>query len=290
MYNHNLDTFIIVANTGSFSSAAQHLYISRSAVVQQINLLEKKLNLRLFIRTTHGISLTDAGKEFLIQAQKIRTLCNQVESHMKKYQPVITVGTSYLSLSNIFDQYWYDFKNENPQSKVIFKEINDYKKVSADIDIIDSVFAEEPLLKQGFDFISCGTTPLVLAVPPTDDLIKKNILQNKDLENKNILLVNPKVSAISNKVENYLHAHVKNVNIFTYPIYNKSAISNALLNNYLIVVPKTLADICSPYIVKKTNWDFSVKIGFFYRKNANELCKIFIDNISKYKKTHKPQN
>ncbi|WP_334351965.1 LysR family transcriptional regulator [Companilactobacillus sp. HBUAS56257] len=283
MYNHNLDTFIIAAQTGSFSNAAQHLYISRSAVVQQINLLEKKLNLRLFIRTTHGISLTDAGQEFLIQAQKIRNLCHQVESHMKKYQPMITVGTSYLSLSNIFDKYWSNFKTENPESKVIFKEINDYKNVPEDIDIIDSVFAEEPLLNQGFDFIPCGNTPLVLAVPPTDSLAKKNILHDKDLENKNILLINPKVSTISNKVENYLHKHVKNINIFTYPIYNKSAISNALLNHYLIVVPKTLANICSPYIIKKIAWNFTAQVGFFYRKNPNELCKNFIDNISKQK-------
>ena len=40
MYNHQLDTFIRVAELKSFSKAAEALYITPSAVIQQVNALE----------------------------------------------------------------------------------------------------------------------------------------------------------------------------------------------------------------------------------------------------------
>ena len=43
MYNHQLDTFIQVADMGSFSKAAEAMFISATAVMKQINLLESSL-------------------------------------------------------------------------------------------------------------------------------------------------------------------------------------------------------------------------------------------------------
>lgn len=52
MYNHQLDTFIVVADSGSFNKAAEALFISPPAVIKQINLLEDSLGVRLFTRTS----------------------------------------------------------------------------------------------------------------------------------------------------------------------------------------------------------------------------------------------
>lgn len=62
MYNPQLDTFIKVADVGSFSKATVELYIMPTAVIKQINSLEKELNLQLFVRTHRGITLTPEGK------------------------------------------------------------------------------------------------------------------------------------------------------------------------------------------------------------------------------------
>ena len=51
MYNPQLDTFLCVADAGSFNKAAEELYISPPAVIKQINLLENSLGLTLFVRT-----------------------------------------------------------------------------------------------------------------------------------------------------------------------------------------------------------------------------------------------
>ena len=58
MYNPQLDTFIRVAEAGSFSKAAQESFITPTAVIKQMNLLESRLGLTLFHRSLQGRSLT----------------------------------------------------------------------------------------------------------------------------------------------------------------------------------------------------------------------------------------
>ena len=57
MYNPQLETFIRVADAGSFNKAAEELFISPPAVIKQINLLEAQLGLTLFVRTHRGLKL-----------------------------------------------------------------------------------------------------------------------------------------------------------------------------------------------------------------------------------------
>ena len=60
MYNPQLETFLCVADAGSFNKAAATLYITPTAVVKQVNLLESSLGLTLFTRTHRGLVLTES--------------------------------------------------------------------------------------------------------------------------------------------------------------------------------------------------------------------------------------
>ena len=62
MYNHQLETFIRVADAGSFNKAAEESYITPTAIIKQINLLEDSLGVKLFERTRRGLTLTKAGR------------------------------------------------------------------------------------------------------------------------------------------------------------------------------------------------------------------------------------
>ena len=55
----------------NFSQAAQSLHVTHPAVSQQIQSLEKELNVKLFRRTTRSVKLTEEGKIFLNDARQI---------------------------------------------------------------------------------------------------------------------------------------------------------------------------------------------------------------------------
>lgn len=64
-----LETFIAVAERHGFHAAARHLNVSQSAVSLRINLLEQRLGLRLFERTTRSVALTPEGERLLNTAR-----------------------------------------------------------------------------------------------------------------------------------------------------------------------------------------------------------------------------
>ena len=62
MYNPQLETFLRVADAGSFNKAAEESYITPTAVIKQINLLGESLGVKLFDRSHRGLQLTKAGR------------------------------------------------------------------------------------------------------------------------------------------------------------------------------------------------------------------------------------
>ena len=66
-----LRAFIAVAETGSFTAAAEVIARSQSAVSQKIIRLEKVLGMRVFERTSRALTLTSEGERLLVGARKM---------------------------------------------------------------------------------------------------------------------------------------------------------------------------------------------------------------------------
>jgi DNA-binding transcriptional LysR family regulator len=66
-----LNTFIAIAETGSFSEAGERLHLTQPAVSKRIASLEHQLNVRLFDRLGREVSLTEAGRALLTRAYQI---------------------------------------------------------------------------------------------------------------------------------------------------------------------------------------------------------------------------
>ncbi len=69
MFNPQLSVFVCAADCGSFTKAADLLFISPTAVMKKINALEAHLNLTLIERSPAGIRLTPAGESIYRDAK-----------------------------------------------------------------------------------------------------------------------------------------------------------------------------------------------------------------------------
>lgn len=67
----NLNAFIAIAETGSFSEAGERLHLTQPAVSKRIAGLEQQLGVRLFDRLGREIGLTQAGRALLPRAYQI---------------------------------------------------------------------------------------------------------------------------------------------------------------------------------------------------------------------------
>ena len=75
-----IDVFVSVVERGSFASAADRLNLTSSAVSKSIARLEKRLQARLFARTTRRLALTDAGKLFYDTCTRVLADLEEVET------------------------------------------------------------------------------------------------------------------------------------------------------------------------------------------------------------------
>jgi DNA-binding transcriptional LysR family regulator len=75
-----MEAFVRVIDAGSFSSAANQLRVGQSAVSKTIAQLEDRLGVRLLLRSTHGLTLTEAGRNFYERAKRTIEEAEQAEA------------------------------------------------------------------------------------------------------------------------------------------------------------------------------------------------------------------
>lgn len=74
-----MEAFIRVVDTGSFSAAGRLLGVGQPAVSKAISQLEKRLDVQLLSRTTHGLIPTEAGQNFYDNARKAIEAADEAE-------------------------------------------------------------------------------------------------------------------------------------------------------------------------------------------------------------------
>src|SRR5258708_21519503 len=65
-----MEAFVRVVDAGSFSGAAKQLRLGQPAVSKTIAQLEERLGVRLLLRSTHGLTPTEAGRNFYGRAKR----------------------------------------------------------------------------------------------------------------------------------------------------------------------------------------------------------------------------
>lgn len=89
MNTTQLECFLAVANFLNFSRAAEQLRITQPAVSHQINALEDELGVKLFVRTSKSVRLTQAGHLFTQYAGEILKLTGLSKARMRECQETL---------------------------------------------------------------------------------------------------------------------------------------------------------------------------------------------------------
>ena len=84
MNDKTLRLFLAVADSGSFSRAEAGSYISKPAILKQMDALEAELELKLFVRSSHGVQLTEAGRVFYQGAKKLLDMQEKLLADCRK--------------------------------------------------------------------------------------------------------------------------------------------------------------------------------------------------------------
>ena len=114
--------FYETARFSSFSTAAQHLYISQSAISQCIHQLESELGVQLFVRTRRGVSLTNEGKLLYSKVEKAINSIEQGEKQLERLRHLesgeITIAAGDTITTHFLLQYLEEFHALYPDIRI----------------------------------------------------------------------------------------------------------------------------------------------------------------------------
>ncbi|EFP96825.1 LysR family transcriptional regulator [Vibrio caribbeanicus] len=119
----DIRSFVLIAQLGNFTKAAEALNVSRSHVSRQINSLEKQMQVTLLTRSTRSLKLTQAGKRFYLQCERAINGIDQAliaaVDDTKEVRGLIRVNCvgGYIG-EKIISRYVAAFMLEHPQIQV----------------------------------------------------------------------------------------------------------------------------------------------------------------------------
>ena len=193
MYNPQLETFLCVAECGSFNKAAEKLFISPPAVIKQINLLEEDLGLELFVRTHRGLKLTEAGKSLEQDTKYIIQYCKdsvtRAKNAMQKDAEIIRIGTSPMTPAQVLVDLWPKLQEDCPGIKfqlVPFDNTPENAReilanLGTNIDVVAGIFDETMLNLRRCAGLEISREPICCAASIHHRLAGKDRLKVQDL-------------------------------------------------------------------------------------------------------------
>ncbi|MBD5111563.1 MAG: LysR family transcriptional regulator [Ruminococcaceae bacterium] len=291
MYNSQLDTFICIADNGSFNKAAEKLFISSTAVIKQINALETHLDIKLLNRTNHGITLTPAGSILYRHAKNIIEYSANAIAEARKSMNVsnttFCVGTSILNLCKPFMDVWYRISDRFPEYKLhIVPFEDDHTGILTEIESLGGKFdflvaacdSKEWLSR--CNFLKLGEYKQCVAVSRVHPLAKRKSVSIEDLFGQTVMIGKKgdsgTVDRIRSELEQYEKITIEDVpHFYDIEVFNRCEQSGAVL-----LTLDCWADVHPSLVTIPVKWNYTTPYGILYPLNCGKDIQNVIDKIS----------
>lgn len=121
-----MQTFMVVADMGSFRAASERLHLSPSAVSAHISQLEEEVGVALLNRTTRSVSLTDAGQTLLARFTDVFSNLEETLRSLREENELrrgsISIASSPAMLGNRLPKILARFRAKYPNISVFMQE------------------------------------------------------------------------------------------------------------------------------------------------------------------------
>lgn len=118
-----LETFLLIADTGSMSEAARRLDVTPAAVAQQVRVLERELGTRLLARTGRTVQPTEAGLRLVERSRPLMRDLSGLKAAVNEEQATgeLRIGAINSALHSLLPQTLAGFVKGQPQVRIFIK-------------------------------------------------------------------------------------------------------------------------------------------------------------------------
>lgn len=293
MYNPQLETFLCVAEAGSFNRAAEKLYISPPAVIKQINLLEESLDLQLFVRTHRGLILTEAGKSLYQDTKYIIQYCKdsvtRAKNAMQKSENVIRIGTSPMTPAQVLVDLWPRLQEYCPDTKfrlVPFDNTPENAReilanLGQNIDVVAGIFDETMLELRQCAGLELSKEPICCAVSVHHRLAQKESLTITDLYGENLMLMRRNWSHHVDLLRDDIWKNHPQIHIVDFDFYDVAAFNQCENNNCVLMAVENWRYVHPLLKILRVDWDYTIPFGLLHAPKPSAVVKQFLKAVQR---------
>lgn len=173
-----LEAFVKVAETKSFSEAAKQLFLTQPTISAHVSALEKELNTCFLIRNTRGVELSESGKElyaYAVQMLEIeKTIKGRFGKEIKPEGNVLRIGASTVPAQYILPNVMSTFHAEYPGEKLKLFETDSIGVIDMILSHhIDIGFTGTVIEKGNCKYLPFYEDELVVLTPSNEKFVEK---------------------------------------------------------------------------------------------------------------------
>lgn len=288
MYNPQLETFLRVADAGSFNKAAEESYITPTAVIKQINLLERSLDVKLFERTHRGLVLTRAGKSLYQDTKYIIQYCRdsviRAKNAMQEDTNIIRIGTSPMTPAQLLMQLWPRIQERCPDMKF---QIIPYENtpenareilanLGKNIDVVGGIFDDTMLDLRRCKGLELSREPFCCAVSIHHKLAVKDKLNIQDLYGENLLLMHRGWSHYVDRLRDDIWQNHSQIKIVDFDFYNMNIFNHCESSEDVLLAISGWANVHPLLKVIPVEWEHSIPYGLLHSPEPSGIVKRFL--------------
>ena len=186
MADRRLKIFHTVARLLNFTKAGEQLHMTQPAVTFQIRQLEEQFNTRLFDRTHNKVTLTEAGKQVYMYAERILKLYEDMTHSITEMTGEVSGGVT-LGASTTIAEYMLplligNFKVKYPDVNISLKESNSEDIIAmVENNVVDLAIVEGSVNNKNLIVDQCRVDQLVVIMPNNHRLANESTLHVKDI-------------------------------------------------------------------------------------------------------------
>lgn len=291
MYNPQLDTFLRVADAGSFNKAAEEAFITPTAVIKQINLLEAELDVKLFERTHRGLSLTKAGKSLYQDTKYIIQYCRdsviRAKNAMQEDTNIIRIGTSPMTPAQFLVDMWPNIYTLCPNMKFHLVNYENtpenareiLNNLGRNIDIVAGLYDSAFLEKYKCSAFELSKTPIRCAVPINHPLSEKQELSEEDLYGQNFMLIKLGWNHYLDMMRDDLWKNHPQINIIDFDRFNLNVFNRCETENNIIMTIDNWVNVHPMFKTIPIKWNHTIPFGILHSPNPSSIVQKFLNAV-----------
>jgi LysR family transcriptional regulator, hydrogen peroxide-inducible genes activator len=169
---HQIRYFVTVVREGTFTRAAERLFITQPSLSEQIRKLETELGCPLFQRLGRRLALTGAGEAFLPHAERVVAEVEQARLRIQEVRGLrmgrLSIGVFPSAAARLLPEYLAGFRQRYPGVEVVLRE----ESASGDIEQLvhegqlDLAIVRLPKRRTDLEERFLLRDPMVVVVPP----------------------------------------------------------------------------------------------------------------------------